>query len=278
MRWFWFLLYLLFCFGSCWYVWDKKQTCCADSAGDSIGQVEEPKETDVRSTIAAIQKDSGPVLFNWSSDEPILSDRFGSYRDSIADLIGEGRALEIQGYYYPDETNNTSFENLGLARANNIKNQFINSLDADRINTIGKLQKMRDGIKDFPFIGNRFRPVRSTATVKEIAETTRLYFDFNSTQAELGPDVRSYLSDVAARVKTSGETINLVGHTDNTGNPESNQTLGLWRAEAVNDYLKGLGVAGSQIKFSSQGERRPAEDNSTEAGRAENRRVDLSIK
>ena len=58
---------------------------------------------------------------------------------------------------------------------------------------------------------------------------------------------------------------------------EYNLKLSLRRAEAVRDYLAGLGVKAKKMKVSGAGEANPVASNSTNAGRAKNRRVEIEV-
>ena len=63
------------------------------------------------------------------------------------------------------------------------------------------------------------------------------------------------------------------GHTDSTGTPESNQKLSEKRAKAIVDKLVELGIDKSRLTAVGKGQYAPIDDNSTEQGRAKNRRV-----
>ena len=63
------------------------------------------------------------------------------------------------------------------------------------------------------------------------------------------------------------------GHTDNQGSDKINDPLSQQRAEAIVKALEGLGVDGFNLKAVGKGSHEPVADNSTEAGRAQNRRV-----
>jgi TonB family protein len=71
--------------------------------------------------------------------------------------------------------------------------------------------------------------------------------------------------------------VEVEGHTDNVGNAESNKKLSEQRAKAVMDYLISRGVEASRLKSVGYGLVKPVADNSTEEGRAKNRRVELVI-
>ncbi|MBQ7042892.1 MAG: OmpA family protein [Muribaculaceae bacterium] len=65
------------------------------------------------------------------------------------------------------------------------------------------------------------------------------------------------------------------GHTDNTGNPTSNQTLSEQRSEAIVAKLMELGIAQDRLTAVGKGQNSPIADNTTDEGRAKNRRVEF---
>ncbi len=72
-------------------------------------------------------------------------------------------------------------------------------------------------------------------------------------------------------------TVQVVGHTDNTGSASYNQDLSVRRANSVASVLMGAGVPGGRISATGQGENAPIASNLTTEGRARNRRVDITI-
>ena len=71
--------------------------------------------------------------------------------------------------------------------------------------------------------------------------------------------------------------VRIVGHTDNTGSDAINHPLSVNRAQSARDYLVSRGVASSRITIDGRGASEPLADNSTEAGRARNRRIDIFL-
>jgi OOP family OmpA-OmpF porin len=69
----------------------------------------------------------------------------------------------------------------------------------------------------------------------------------------------------------------ITGYTDNVGSPDFNTTLSLQRAEAVRDALISLGADPSKLQAKGAGESMPIADNSTDEGRAKNRRVEVQV-
>ena len=72
------------------------------------------------------------------------------------------------------------------------------------------------------------------------------------------------------------QKLSIVGHTDNTGTAQSNETLSRKRALAVKMYLESKGVDTSRIAVRAMGDRDPTASNDTKGGRQQNRRVDVS--
>jgi outer membrane protein OmpA-like peptidoglycan-associated protein len=102
---------------------------------------------------------------------------------------------------------------------------------------------------------------------------------FPSGQSTLLPRARNKLSEVAAALSSGKGNSKVVveGHTDSTGSAEVNQELSLERATAVRDELVAQGVRSDRISVEGFGETRPVADNSSQAGRANNRRVEIVL-
>jgi outer membrane protein OmpA-like peptidoglycan-associated protein len=103
-----------------------------------------------------------------------------------------------------------------------------------------------------------------------------ILFPYNSDQ--LLPAGRTNLQALAQSLsRYPGSEVLIVGHTDSTGSDEYNMGLSLRRAESAASYLASQGVARNRIRTSGRGESEPVADNSTEAGRQQNRRVEVAI-
>ncbi|MDR5866558.1 OmpA family protein [Halomonas koreensis] len=101
-------------------------------------------------------------------------------------------------------------------------------------------------------------------------------FGFDS--SDLTMQARNALNDVSSVLTQYPETrVNIAGHTDSTGDAAYNQRLSERRAQAVGDYLARTGVASNRLYMSGYGENQPVASNQTEAGRAQNRRVEITL-
>lgn len=102
-------------------------------------------------------------------------------------------------------------------------------------------------------------------------------FDVNS--ANIKPELRSVLDTFANSLRGDPNAmLTIVGHTDSTGSDAINNPLSLERARSVKDYLSARGVSSTRIETAGRGEREPIADNSTESGRARNRRVEMYLR
>ena len=102
-------------------------------------------------------------------------------------------------------------------------------------------------------------------------------FDINS--YVIKPQFRNTLDSVATVLKTYPDsTIVVSGHTDTTGNDAINNPLSVNRASSVESYLESQGISSSRITSRGFGSKQPIASNATEAGRAQNRRVEFILK
>ncbi|MDV2856641.1 OmpA family lipoprotein [Oceanimonas smirnovii] len=96
--------------------------------------------------------------------------------------------------------------------------------------------------------------------------------------AELSPSFYNTLSGVAMVLKEYDKTwVNVVGHTDNTGSASYNQSLSERRAATVGQFLISQGAAANRFNIRGAGLNQPIASNATEQGRAQNRRVEITL-
>ena len=101
-------------------------------------------------------------------------------------------------------------------------------------------------------------------------------FDFDS--ASLKPQFTPVLDGVAQTLSQYNQTvIEIAGHTDSVGTDQYNQALSQRRATSVSGYLGSHGVMQQRMITVGAGESRPIASNDTENGRAQNRRVEITL-
>jgi len=100
---------------------------------------------------------------------------------------------------------------------------------------------------------------------------------FATGKADLSASAKNSLAEFARVLNQNNDCdVAIIGHTDNTGSDAVNQPLSVNRATSVQNYLKSCGVQQKQIKsVEGQGSTNPVADNSTAAGRQQNRRVEV---
>jgi len=110
-------------------------------------------------------------------------------------------------------------------------------------------------------------------------ETVRLNnIFFDTGKWELRDESRPELDRLAAFLRDNPEArVEIGGHTDNVGAPQSNLTLSQNRAQAVVDYLRSVGIAPDRLVARGYGQRKPVATNGTDEGRQQNRRVESTI-
>ena len=110
----------------------------------------------------------------------------------------------------------------------------------------------------------------------EVEFNSAILFAFD--RADVSPGSEKNLNDLTTVLKKYPDTdIEIQGHTDNKGEVDYNKTLSEKRAAAVAEYLKANGIAVSRVAIKGFGESAPKYTNDTEAGRAQNRRVEFLI-
>jgi hypothetical protein len=101
-------------------------------------------------------------------------------------------------------------------------------------------------------------------------------FDFN--KYTLKPDAREKLAKISGILLAYPNLqVQVEGYTDNIGSDEYNQKLSEQRADGVRDYLVSQSVPQNAITAQGYGKSDPVADNSTNSGRAQNRRVQLVV-
>ncbi len=120
------------------------------------------------------------------------------------------------------------------------------------------------------------------ARVERVGEGIQVTFDsgllFAFDSDVIQPAAQANLTELANSLKKYPESqLLIVGHTDNVGNDAYNHSLSERRANAAAAYLATQGVARSRVQTSGKGEIEPVSTNESDAGRQQNRRVEVAI-
>ncbi|GAB2580687.1 OmpA family protein [Spirosoma areae] len=120
------------------------------------------------------------------------------------------------------------------------------------------------------------------AQVERVGEGIKITFGsdilFDVDSYALKSETKQQLTEFAQTLNKYEDTdIRIEGHADATGSDEHNLNLSRQRADAVGSFLETQGVKTSRVDEKGYGEAQPVADNSTEAGRRKNRRVDVAV-
>jgi len=231
-------------------------------------------------------------IFSNKKITPELSIDNHDYLDGIAAYLKNNpdKNLKITGFFRPSEEGmqNGIYENLGLARANVVKDLLIQrGIDKERL-FLDYNSATEDLSTPLDFSLFSAIPTESDATDGEKLTTARYSFDnmvfsdanFESSSAVFKPSqafinwadsVKEYFE------RNPNQTLQIIGHTDKTGSDRFNKGLGAERAKAAKAYFQKQGVE-VEITTSSMGEKQPIATNRTKQGRQRNRRVNFIIK
>jgi OOP family OmpA-OmpF porin len=117
----------------------------------------------------------------------------------------------------------------------------------------------------------------SAATIVQAANLAII--NFATASAEIPADSMEIIRRSADAMKKvpAGTTIEVGGHTDNTGDQASNLTLSQQRADAVKSALVAAGVSSAMLSTKGYGDSKPRAANDTEYGRFQNRRIEYTV-
>lgn len=245
-----------------------KSNCCGDGVAviDDNNQAEEIVN-------------NYPLASQWDTLGIFTGPGFDDLKAKISAGDDQNNLLEIIGYYYEGEVTPDGYESLGLARAEQIRQLHFSDIPIDRIKLSARPFGVNADVRKGFFPAGSLKWIESSDKVKENVEILDdrilIRFPYNSTEKVYDPTVEAYVEQLAETLKNNQETIQLTGHTDNTGSPDYNMGLGLRRAGAIRDLLIAKGIASNRITIATKGLTLPVDTNETEEGRQNNRRVEL---
>lgn len=198
------------------------------------------------------------------------------------------KSIDITAFYTGSETNTSAFPNLGIARANSIKNYLsTQGIPSRQINIFGKenndlvitdslyMDPVRYDISE----GNSQEAQQLEALKKRINDNPLILY-FENGQASIHPttEQRQKIADISLYLdKIEDATITIEGHTDNSGDRIINTSLGLKRANAIKQDFITNGIPEEKIITTSKGPDEPIASNTNEEGKAKNRRSVVKI-
>jgi len=275
--------------------------CCETSDNTGIEESGVPLSTQESTTVNPfiISDDTGDFdfrsesNFNFNPSGFIIKRPVSSEIDqgvtALKSYIGNqnNKFVDITGFYGPEEENSSAFPNIGLARANAVKNYFLAlGVSSKKMNIHGSSKAGLVSETDSVIVGPISVVVTENANIKDAqavvdeikANPIVLHFDTGKSTIVLTEAQREkYLNIVRALDKVDNVSILVEGHTDQTGTAEGNLILGEKRATFIKDYLVQNGIAPIRIQTVSKGQTEPIADNQTDEGRTQNRRIVITV-
>jgi OmpA-OmpF porin, OOP family len=151
------------------------------------------------------------------------------------------------------------------------------TMDGDKEAVVGKMRgeasaRILDGIKV------RTRRDHAQDLINAFLDAHKIEFEVS--RAELTANSETMLKEFAVMVKREGTgfTLEIEGHTDNTGMIVANRQLSRERADHVRDTLILLGLDAEKLTARGYGSERPIADNSTDEGKKKNRRIEIYLR
>ncbi|WP_080903732.1 OmpA family protein [Parabacteroides sp. Marseille-P3160] len=138
-----------------------------------------------------------------------------------------------------------------------------------------KMDKQKQQLEQTLPEDTKVETINNGEALKVTFDSGILFATNSSTVSEASKTaLRGFGSNLNANADTY---IKIIGHTDNTGKVDYNQTLSEKRAKSVYDYLTSQGVSTNRMTYEGKGIHEPVADNSTPEGRSLNRRVEIVI-
>ena len=268
--------------------------CCNCRTSNAILNPEKPIQAEKTNTKFSLKTNgfnyqcNGNFTFLSSSFKTILPvvDSINIGIENLKPFLQQAKQkLTLVGACQSSEKNNSIYENLGLARAIEVKNYFVSKgIAASSIETEGIVQSNASSLDNQ--VTFSFREIKADVLKEDFTllkskintDPLILYFNTGQTEIDLSETDRKKVSDLVGYLdKVADSKIDITGYTDNVGKPETNRKLGLERADFAKKYFVANGIAASKIVSASKGSENPLAPNTTANGRAKNRRVEVKM-
>ncbi len=211
--------------------------------------------------------------------------------DSLANYLkaNPGRKTTITGLYSSIEQNSTSFPDLGLARADAMKQYLVQAgVPAAQLETASKMVDLtfssEDSTHGMEFVFGDLAVPQTEQALAEgekyegVFEPIDFYFQSGSADYIKTAENKKFLDEAKKYLAANKDKkLMLTGHTDNVGPDDSNMRLSAKRAKDVMGQLEKSGIAASQLATDAKGETEPKSSNDTPEGRKANRRVSVVV-
>ena len=287
----WLLLVLLLWLisGAWWHSCSRCSDCyaAADTA-NSPSTAAKPMLTISDQTAAdaptPVAQSSQSLRFIQSNDTPIVGEETQNALQKLVAYLNANpkKSVDVNGYYQANEANASTFENLGLARANQLKQKLVEmGASSNQLTPKGILKNELINQNDTLFGAATLVFVAPMPTPVEglIAKPFNVYFDNNTADIDQTDALKAYLDQLKTYAdKHPNANITITGFTDHVGSPKANLMLSENRATFVKNFMAKKGFDAQRLQIDYKGMENPIASNETTEGRAKNRRVEITIK
>ncbi|MEL7220263.1 MAG: OmpA family protein [Bacteroidota bacterium] len=266
------LIWLIYCFIGFHACVKEECTNCQTTASEDVAPIPPPVET---------EEARYPIDFQWDNAKAFTNDGYDAMRNDLISKMGDDNKLVLTGRYYSSEAAPEGYASMGLARAAQLRDMLAPDIPADRIILsdfkIDDDESAKTGY--FQAVDSEWQAndAEQEIEIVEVDDNITINFPHGSAQKVNDAKVDAYLDKLAERLSQTTETVQITGHTDNTGSRDGNRKLSERRAKSIRDILIGKGVAANRLTVDWKGQDSPVSTNETEQGRYNNRRVELRI-
>ncbi|MCI5055764.1 MAG: hypothetical protein MRY83_06625, partial [Flavobacteriales bacterium] len=195
---------------------------------------------------------NSPILFHWSGENAVEGSSYDSLLRVAHENILAGKTLRIVGFYDKDEINESTFDNLGLARAENFRRLLSNLVDSNSVITDYKVFRLSQKFESQKFQAISLEWMEPIDLIVDQEFGYTLFCD-KSLQVDFSSNDFDRLINRLMEESGQLDKLILVGHTDNVGTQEFNVEEGLKNANALKQILVDRGIDETMIEVVSKG-------------------------
>ncbi len=273
-------------------IWYDSSSCNSCSVGKPETEMEERKLPTLSLSDGDWNKKYDEHFsFKLNSEMPNANSKLAGAIDELSMRCKQtdiSRSVYLKGFYSETEKYSGKYENLGIARAEEVKKMMVSKgVSAQTIFTTGEALS-----EDSPFYTDKttlyggidvnIQQIKA-GQVTELAEDILLeprilYFETGKNALVVSDELSNYLENAKTYLSKNPDVkLAITGFTDNQGNADSNLKLSKERASFVLGEFVKKGLNGKQLISDGKGLENPIATNDTEEGRKQNRRVEVQI-